>query len=99
MVAVNVAAGVISITKTGGSEMNIPADAIVSITVHNKPVRIASLASATGYDNSDLWFVRIKLKDNTFEDIVMGTVTNQASCVNTQAGANIAEGVLDNVFA
>jgi len=79
--------------------MSIPADAIISMKVHNKPVRIASLASSTGYDNSDLWFVRIKLKDNSFEDIVMGTVGNQATWVNTQAGANIAEAALDGVFA
>lgn len=67
---------------------SLPVPAFSQATVNN-----------TGYINSDQWFIRIRLKDNTFEDFIMGEVSNQVTWVNTQAGANIAESDLDAVFA
>jgi hypothetical protein len=63
------------------------------------PAFSQATVNQTGYTNSDLWFVRIRLKDNTFEDFIMGEVSNQVTWVNTQAGANVAESDLDAVFA
>ncbi len=46
------------------------------------------------YTFSDQYVVRLSMNDNRFTDIVMGTVANQATWVNTEAGANIARAAI-----
>ena len=82
------AGAIATLNWSDGFEGASPAPVVRQATVNN-----------TGYINSDQWFIRIRLKDNTFEDFIMGEVSNQATWVNTQAGANIAESDLDAVFA
>lgn len=96
---VTVASGLITVELSNGNQTLYPADAIISTSVMNKPVFTYGANTDSQVTRTDQWFVRAKLKDNTAVDFLMGKITNEATWVNTQAGANIALAALDGVFA
>lgn len=92
---ITLTSGLLSYTNTDGSTGSINLNNEVDAQIVNG-FTISAGANTTGPLMvskpivNPYWIVRIHLVDQRYLDIYMGGVSNQATWVNTQAGANLA---------
>jgi len=97
---VTLATGVLTQTLDDGTTYTVNLKNVTDfqVLVRQTPVAPTTLVNPIQlnqtYTFSDRYVVRLSMNDNRFTDIVMGTVDNQASWVNTEAGANIARAAI-----
>lgn len=109
---VTLGTGSVTVTPQTGVPTTVYKDSVSSVQVFksvlepytNLPSSITNTVFPPGAPvnaiNTDTtqWYVRIVLNDFSYIDIPMGRVPAQATWVNTQAGAAIAEGAISTAL-
>jgi hypothetical protein len=97
---VTLATGILTQTLDDGTTYTVNLKNVTDfqVLVRQTPVAPTTLVNPIElnqtYTFDDQYVVRLSMNDNRFTDIVMETVDNQDTWVNTEAGANIARAAI-----
>jgi hypothetical protein len=97
---VTLATGTLTKTLDNGETYTIALGNVTDFQILSAGVPTASttlvnpIQLSQPYSRNTQYRVRLHFNDGRFDDIVMGEVANQATWVNTEAGANVARAAI-----